>query len=578
MKYSKIKNIEKTDILLLGVLVLGGIVRYWGIDFGLPHTQCRPDEEFVTNIIFSPVRSFHPGSFNYPSFYKYLLLTFYSFYFLVGIITGKYSSMKDYFTDYYLNPEVFYLIDRCLAALFGTLTILIVYKTAKQLSNKRTAILASVFMSLAYLHVRDSHFGCVDVPQTFFIMCAVLFMVRSYQEKTLKNYVIAGIFTGFATSTKYAGILLIAPMYAVHFFNITTDRGKGYKVFIDKRIWLFMVALTSAFLLGTPFCLIDPSGFLSDFRFEVQHLTKGHFIPLGIGWWYHLRFSLFFGLGWPLLFASIAGILIHMKTDLKKAIIVYAFPLIYYLSAGRGYTVFLRYMDPVIPFLCIAGAMFTIFIGDRLAGLIHPQLINVLIFSCSLFVLYPSTYGVIHFNRLIAKKDNRLMATKWVYENLPTGSSVYQPGFLWGQLQLPSTRCAAGEAYKEITVTANRNGKAFRVEINCPGKQNVPVYEQWNYHREKEKFEFENRIINTLPRCIVVEESPLSLWSPPPPESIQKLLKSAYDLKKSFKVVDCDNKENLYDQQDAFYVPFTGFKNVERPGPNIYVYERKQGY
>ena len=170
------------------------------------------------------------------------------------------------------------------------------------------------------------------------------------------------------------------------------------------------------------------------------------------------------------------------------------------------------------------------------------------------------------------------MATKWVYENLPNGSSVYQPGFLWGQLQLPQTLCAPGEEYKEITITANRNGKAFRVKINCPGKQNIPVYEQWKYHREIEKFEFENRIINSLPRYIVVEESPLSLWSPPPPESIQKLLKNAYDLKKWFKVVDCDNKENLYDQQDAFYVPFTGFKNVERPGPNIYVYERKQDY
>ena len=116
------------------------------------------------------------------------------------------------------------------------------------------------------------------------------------------------MFAGAATSTKYGGILLIAPICAVHFFNISTNKGEKHKLFIDKRILLFMVALVSAFLLGTPFCLIDSSGFLSDFMFEMRHLAGGHFIPLGIGWLYHLRFSLFFGLGWPLLIASMAGI------------------------------------------------------------------------------------------------------------------------------------------------------------------------------------------------------------------------------------------------------------------------------
>jgi hypothetical protein len=30
----------------------------------------------------------------------------------------------------------------------------------------------------------------------------------------------------------------------------------------------------------------------------------------------------------------------------------------------------------------------------------------------------------------------------------------------------------------------------------------------------------------------------------------------------------------VYDQQDAFYLPFDGFKGVERPGANFYIYRK----
>ena len=32
---------------------------------------------------------------------------------------------------------------------------------------------------------------------------------------------------------------------------------------------------------------------------------------------------------------------------------------------------------------------------------------------------------------------------------------------------------------------------------------------------------------------------------------------------------------NVYDLQDEFFLPLTGFKQIERPGPNLEVYRRK---
>jgi hypothetical protein len=35
------------------------------------------------------------------------------------------------------------------------------------------------------------------------------------------------------------------------------------------------------------------------------------------------------------------------------------------------------------------------------------------------------------------------------------------------------------------------------------------------------------------------------------------------------------SERHVYDQQDAFYVPFDGFDGVARPGPNLSIYERR---
>jgi hypothetical protein len=235
-------------------------------------------------------------------------------------------------------------------------------------------------------------------------------------------------------------------------------------------------------------------------------------------------------------------------------------------------------MIPVIPFLCIGASTFLMFMGDKLMSRINPHLKNIFIFLIALSVSFPSTYNIIQFNRLISKKDNRLIATEWVNKNIPQGSSVYQTAFLWGRLQLRPETSLCKDKYKQISVTANRdNRRTFRVKINCLENKKIPEYEQWEYYGDIEMFKFENEFVYTLPDYIIVAESPLIIWSSMLPESkLKRLLKNAYRLKKSFKAVDCKNKENLYDQQDAFYVPFTGFKNVERPGPNIYIYEKKE--
>jgi hypothetical protein len=563
--------------LLISILLIAFVVRFWGIGFGLPNTRCRPDEYIVveTALRFG-TGDFNPHTFWYGTLYMYALFSLYVLYFLLGVVSGQYSSTADFLLECALKPTNVYLIDRCFVAVLGSATVVIVYLIAKNLFDRKTGLISSVFMALAYLHVRDSHFGVLDVPMTFLIMCSVLYIVRSYTDTSVRNYVIAGIFAGMATSLKYAGVLLSVPMCIVHVFNVLASYTGGGKVklLLDKRVLLFGVALSCTFFLGTPYALLDYSKFFTDFSFSIGHVFEGHVMTLDKGWWHYLRFSLFYGLGWSLLFASIAGILVLIKRNPRKALVFCSFPMVYYILSGRGYTVFARYIIPVVPFLCITAAILVAVVDEKIGNWSRAGLRNVATCAMVMLIIWPSVYSVFQFDRLLSRKDNRLVAAAWVYDHIPPKSSIYQ----WGDWTYANVwlRPTLDDLKKELKERVAKGGQGilYQIMIKHWEQESIEGYNGWTYDDELKKFKFGNKVQDGLPDCIMIQESPL-LPERKPPARIEALLQTSYGIKKSFEVVDIDDRENVYDQQDAFYLPFAGFGGIERPGPNIYIYERK---
>ncbi len=213
---------KRPEITLIFIALLALSVRLWGLGFGLPHTECRPDETRLVQIVDSPSQNFHPLNFHYPSLFKYLIL---------------------------------------------------------------------------------------------------------------------------AASTKYAAALIVLPMLAAHL--LSERQGEQPPALLNSRLWLYAAACLACFCLASPYVLIDFPAFIRDISFEAGHLRQGHGgVDLGIGFYYHLRYSLFLGLGWPLFFCGLASLALFSKRNWKKLAILWAFPLVYILLAGRGRTVFLRYALP----------------------------------------------------------------------------------------------------------------------------------------------------------------------------------------------------------------------------------------
>jgi len=521
------------------ILCIAAIARYWGIWFGLPSMACRPDEgHIVSRAIIFFQGDLNPHWFLYPSLFMYIIFGFYIILFLLGIITKKYASISDLINWYDSDPTVFLLIDRCVSAFLGIATVFIVYKIALRLFNKKTALISSLFLGLAYLHVRDSHFGVTDVPSTFFIMCSILFILKAYDDNFLKNYIIAGIIAGLAMSTKYVGVMLIFPMFLVNFSN-NYDKDHKLYIFFHKKFLSFGIILLVIFFLGTPYALLDYSTFVSDVSLQWWIINYGSSNVLGRGWWYHFRFSLFYGLGWSLFIVSLAGIFLFLKTKTKEAAIFLSFPFIYYTLGFKGYAVYLRYAIPLIPFLCVTGAIFTVFTGEILEQNIKSSLKKYLTYALAILLIAPSTYNIIQFDTLISRKDNRLIAAEWIKNNLRENNSIVQIG-----------------------------AKFSRIEL-------YNKFHEWTYDDKSGVFEYGKEKKYELPRYIIVQNYPVKIWEEIPDEIIN-ILNKHYNHIKSLQVIDKRNKSNLFDQLDAFCMPFVGFKSIARPGPNIDVYELKE--
>jgi len=564
--------------LLIATVVLAASVRLWGIRFGLPMEIARPDEAYLVTVALGfGGGSLNPNTFIYPTFPMYFLFLLYGLYFTVGIFSGRYQAPADLGLEYRLNPSVFYLMARLVSVGFGVLSVVLLYFIAKRLFDRRTASLSSFFLSLAYLHVRESHFGTVDVAATFWLLVSFYFIIRSLTERGRKSVVLSGVFAGLAAATKYIGILLVLPIALASFFRAPRRAGsEAITLFVLRRITLFGAAFLLAFLIGVPFALLDLKTFLSDVMLNARNLDVvwGN-VFLGRGWWFNVQVALFYGLGWSLFAASMLGMLSFLRRYPAKAVVFLAFPIFYFVLAGKGYAVMTRYMVPIVPFLCILGAVFVRTVGTllKLRGR-RRMLVEIML---AVIIVLPSARTVFEFDRLLSRTDSRLLVLSFLDSHLANQNSVYQTA---ATLLLPPTKEDLERKVGEKEALGGMGNllraRILEREIRIRDERGHEGFVLWTYDPSRKKFFYAGDEEEGLPGYIVVERSPLRGYSTVP-EGIPEILERSYLLVARFAGVDAGSGAQIYDQQDRFYVPFVGFSGLSRPGPGIEIYERVEG-
>jgi 4-amino-4-deoxy-L-arabinose transferase-like glycosyltransferase len=532
----------RSRILLGAIMAIALAVRLYGLTFGLPFVHARPDELLVVAKALGFFTSdFNPRFFDYPSLYFYLVGGLFAIYYWCGRTAGWFTSAAHFASGTHGRWQVLYIIGRSATALFGTLTVVWVYRIGAALFEESVGVLAAFFLSLSFLHVRDSHYATTDVTLTFFAMWSILSLVRLYEDRQWRHAGFAAFYAGLAAGTKYNAVLLALPMMVVEGLHAWPRRANWRATVRGTYLPLMALVMVATFFVTTPYVLLDHKRALNDFRLLFDSMSAG-MTPRGFlepGWIYHLRFSLLHGLGLPLLIASLAGIVVLARRQPAVALLLSSFPAAYYVTAGASANVFVRYMIPAVPFLCLFAAVFV----DGLARVVASRIpVNQSLVATvfALLVIAPSAWSVVQFDGLLAREDSRVVAARWIDEHVPRGSIVFVTGNAYGHPPLED-----------------------RLD---------PKYRLLAFDYKANNFYEKNHVVNEPPDWIVVQRSALPYSHVP--DIVVGMLASDYQLVYIVKAVDLDAPGNVYDVQDAFYLPYGGFNGVRRPGPNLEMYRR----
>jgi hypothetical protein len=537
----------RTRWVLTTLLAIAAFVRLRSIGFGLPFTQARPDETVIIEAARAMLSGRLPNFYDYPWGYIALVALGYVGYFAWGVLTGMFHSLGEMVASWPVYWQPFFLISRVISATFGTASVLLAFRLGRQLRDEATGLVAALFLTFSFMHVRDSHFGTTDVAMTFFVLCAVSVLLDAHRTKRRATFAAAGLLAGLAAATKYNAVLLIIPMVISYVFTAASASGNRRAAILNGGVLFFFGAFALTFALGVPFVVLDTDRFLHAMSQLAASMRVGDpRLGLSNGWLHHLEFSLHYGMGVPLLIVGLAGVVALLWLEPGIGLVFLSFPVAYYIVAGSIRNLFFRYALPIVPFHCVTGAYLVCRSLEtlmerwpaRTPWRVPAQQFAVV--GVSIAIVLPSAVRVQQLDRVLGATDNRVVVSQWFTENVPPGSSVLQSGSRYGLAQ-------------------------FDPRLGL---------KEWRWDGPRRAFLMDGGRPAGKPDWILVQESPLPSTTQ---EAVMELLKGDYELVSEFPAVSIGT-DVVYDRQDAFFVPFNGLERVKRPGPNFALFKHRNSH
>lgn len=321
---------------------------------------------------------------------------------------------------YELNDSELTLIGRLISAVFGALTVWLIFIVVLELtSNKIWAFLSSLFLSLMSLHVSQSHIATTDVELTFLILLEMYLLIRFLRTDRMVFYFCSVAAFSLALSIKFSYVFIL-PLLAI---------------MIKKRWNLFRVILIFA-AIGGLFYLFNGCHFTSINFFKMLHNVSADNINVRS---FNKLLNLFsyavillVGIGIPMFLLFIRGIFLRadkeIKTDetiLDKDIfcIIFLPYLIQFINICLIGFPAPRHLIVFMPLIAVVSAYGFLSLG-RFNFFAKPRNITVL---TVFFVCYQLAHTIpVEYSYVF---DTRYKAKEWVFENIPEGNSIALPHY-----------------------------------------------------------------------------------------------------------------------------------------------------
>ncbi len=413
---------NKTKIILLVIITLGLTLRLIGLNWDQGQ-HLHPDERFLTmvltdiklpsslkNYLEPNLSTLNPYNNNY-SFFVYG-----SFPINFIKVLGEIFKLNSY--------NQIYLVGRWVTIILDSLVIFLVFLITKEITSKKTALIASFLYSISVLPIQLSHFFTVDPFLNFFLVLGFYFIISFKKSKyKFKNNFLLSLCFGLALASKITALYFIPIVFIFYLLSFNKD----IKSFLKHGFILIFFSLlffrffqpqtfsTSNYLNWQP----NPQ-FISNLK-ELKTWDKNPAFPPAIQWLkttpiiFPLKNIVLWGLGFPygiLFIFSFLSIKKSYKSVNKKLYfgVIWFWILFLFFYQGLQSVTTMRYFLPIYPFIAIVTAICIDLIITRN---------RVLYLLFLLLLVYP-----LIFISIFLKPHSRVTASKWIYKNIPSGSTI----------------------------------------------------------------------------------------------------------------------------------------------------------
>jgi 4-amino-4-deoxy-L-arabinose transferase-like glycosyltransferase len=416
-------SLARPHVLLVLIVAAGAAVRFYNLGWGAPYYHFHIDEHFV----FAGALEIRRDFINAGEASKFFMYSPLPMYLLIGVKETWEALFGPLNLADKADGITFMVMGRAISAAFGTATIPLVYLIAVRVSGRTAGLIAAALTAAGVLHLRDSHFFSVDVSLTFFSILAWLAMIHMVLSGTTRTYVFTGLAVGGALLCKYSAAFLLPIALLAHLLAPGRPaRGDPAGTWVR---WLVRGAIPGA-VAAVTFLVFDPFVILSfdKFRADIAELVTGPMSGEIRAIWgaqftnihprtFWFTNILWWGLGPAFEIWSLAGVAWLLWRRDRLALMAAAFPIVYYLVAGRTILPFARYGVPLVPALAVAAGVLSADLlarpGWRRAGQVATAVV------VTLTVLYAAAYM-----NIFIKPDARLTASEYLLRRVPEGSRI----------------------------------------------------------------------------------------------------------------------------------------------------------
>jgi hypothetical protein len=327
----------------------------------------------------------------------------------------------------YARSHQYKLQLRSLLLFFSLLTIVWVYFIVFIWRNSWTeALLGAAILSSSWEVAYHSRLIIPDPLLMQFAVLTILFIMISVllQKRATSYLILAALFAGLSTGTKYTGGILLLPILITYVYHqIQNDQTKFYHLII------ILFVFSAAFLISTPGSLIDPIKFTQGILYEIRHYKYGlnmnpsipgfsnykighgpnsvdpgfEHLYLSLSYLFLVAFSKYWPISIMLSILTLFGLYDLIRREKLLGVIFTIVPLFWVGYMGLQRVLFIRNYLTVLPFMAILSARGFTVIKDYFRNKAWKCLLVSIVFSMILINyswLFYSSSLIIQRNQL----------------------------------------------------------------------------------------------------------------------------------------------------------------------------------